>query len=65
MLVLSRKPGQKIHIGDVTVTVTRCTNGTVRLGIEAPPWVTILRDELRSEFAEAQPAASPRLLKKG
>jgi carbon storage regulator len=47
MLVLSRKVGEKIVIGDgITLTITRCQNGQVRLGIEAPPNVPILRAEL-------------------
>ena len=37
MLVLSRKPGEKILIGDsVTVTIVRIGPNTVRIGIEAP-----------------------------
>jgi len=37
MLVLSRKVGQKILIGDqIAVTVVRVAQGTVRIGIEAP-----------------------------
>ncbi|MEZ6127893.1 MAG: carbon storage regulator [Planctomycetaceae bacterium] len=47
MLVLSRKPNESISIGnDITVTVLRTTSGGVRLGIEAPPDVNIVRSEL-------------------
>lgn len=47
MLVLSRKPGEKIVIGDaVTVTVLAVSGNTVRVGIEAPDDVRILRAEL-------------------
>lgn len=47
MLVLSRKPEQKIHIGDsVTITVLAIRGSVVRLGIEAPADVRILRGEL-------------------
>jgi len=52
MLVLSRKTSQRISIGgDVVVTVLRTDRGTVKLGIEAPPEVRVLRGELsgRSE----------------
>jgi carbon storage regulator len=47
MLVLSRKPGEKILIGDsVTVTVVRIGPNTVRIGIEAPRNMNIVREEL-------------------
>lgn len=48
MLVLSRKRGQKIRIGETIVTVTRVTGGRVRLGIEAPRAVPVVRGELDS-----------------
>lgn len=54
MLVLSRKPGEKIRIGDdVAVTVVRIGPNTVRIGIEAPREMSILREELQVE-AEPQ-----------
>lgn len=47
MLVLSRKPGEKILVGDsVTVTVVRIGPNTVRIGIEAPRDMNIVREEL-------------------
>ncbi|MBX9695321.1 MAG: carbon storage regulator [Cyanobacteria bacterium] len=47
MLVLSRKPGEKILIGEnVTITIVRIGPNTVRLGIEAPRDMNIVRDEL-------------------
>jgi carbon storage regulator len=47
MLVLSRKPGERIMIGnDITVTVVRISPNTVRIGIEAPPHLNIVREEL-------------------
>lgn len=47
MLVLSRKVGEKIAIGDnVIITVTEITRGKVKLGIEAPRDVVILRPEV-------------------
>jgi carbon storage regulator len=50
MLVLSRKQDEVIRIGrDVTVTVLSIGRGRIRLGIEAPSEVPILRGELRSE----------------
>ncbi len=53
MLVLTRKPGQRLMIGeDVVVTVLSVRNGQIRIGIEAPRSVSIRREEL-----EALPAA--------
>lgn len=55
MLVLSRKPGEKILIGDqVTVTIVRIGPNTVRLGIEAPRDMNIVREELCSSAAPAE-----------
>ena len=53
MLVLSRKKGERIHIGDcVVLTVLESKNGRVRLGFEAPEQVAIFREEARSEFRQ-------------
>ena len=47
MLVLSRKETERIFIGDdIVLTVLRVKGGTVRIGIEAPSDVKILRAEL-------------------
>ncbi|MBX9622200.1 MAG: carbon storage regulator [Gemmataceae bacterium] len=47
MLVLSRKLGEKIFIGDnVVITVVDIDRGKIRLGIEAPRDVPIYRQEL-------------------
>lgn len=47
MLVLSRKPGERILIGDeIAVTVVRIGPNTVRIGIDAPRDMNIVRDEL-------------------
>ncbi len=46
MLVLSRKPGEAIMVGDVCVTVFEMRNGKVRLGIEAPKEMPIHRREV-------------------
>jgi carbon storage regulator len=48
MLVLSRKATERIRLGDnIVVTVVRVSGDRVRLGIEAPPDVLVLRDELQ------------------
>lgn len=47
MLVLSRKETERIRLGkSIVVTVVRVSGDKVRLGIEAPPDVLVLRDEL-------------------
>ena len=47
MLVLSRKLGEKIFIGDnICITVVDIDRGKIRLGIEAPRDVPIYREEL-------------------
>ena len=49
MLVLSRKAGQQIHIGDhVVVTVLEVRGNQIRLRIEAPGEVAIRRSELEA-----------------
>ncbi|MBX3451446.1 MAG: carbon storage regulator [Planctomycetaceae bacterium] len=56
MLVLSRKPGEKILIGsDVTVTIVRVGPNTVRLGIDAPRDMNIVREELCITIPDEQP----------
>ena len=48
MLVLSRKVGERILIGDqIAVTVVRVTNGGVRIGIDAPAELAVVREELK------------------
>ncbi len=46
MLVVSRRESETIRVGDITIMVVRIQAGSVRIGIEAPPNVTILRGEL-------------------
>jgi carbon storage regulator len=55
MLVLSRKSGERILIGDnVTVTVVRIGPNNVRLGIEAPRELNIVREELCIDFESCE-----------
>ena len=50
MLVLSRRERERIKLGDsIVVTVVRVAGDRVRLGIEAPSDVLILRQELEPE----------------
>lgn len=57
MLVLSRKVGERIWIGDdISVTVVRITGGGVRIGIDAPSELPVVREELKSKLDEAEAA---------
>jgi len=59
MLVLSRKPGEKIHIGsDIVVTVLEVTGRLVRIGIDAPKNIGILRAEIREQISEENKRAA-------
>ncbi len=47
MLVLSRKLGEKIVIGDnITVTIVKIDRNQIRIGIEAPQDVPVYREEI-------------------
>jgi carbon storage regulator CsrA len=59
MLVLSRKQQEQIKIGDqITVTIVRVKGNTVRVGIEAPRDVRVIRGELPKLDAEAVQTAA-------
>ena len=61
MLVVSRKIGERIVLGDaIVVTVLSCGTRQIRLGVEAPPTVSIRRPE-----AKPRDADNPPLPKKG
>ena len=52
MLVLTRKKGEKIRIGDdIVLTVVEVRDGKARLGIDAPPEIRVVR----SEIADREP----------
>jgi carbon storage regulator len=47
MLVLSRKESQRIRLGDsIVITIVKISGDKVRIGIDAPADVLVLRDEL-------------------
>lgn len=59
MLVLSRRPGQKIIIGnEITVEVISVSGEGVRLGISAPESTSIHRYEVFAEIQKANEAAA-------
>ncbi len=58
MLVVTRKIGERILIGDkVVVTVVKIGNGGVRIGVEAPPEMAIVREELAEQLRLAETTA--------
>ena len=53
MLVLTRKQGELIQVGDgITIKVIKTGKGTVKIGIEAPSHVKVLRGELAAKDAK-------------
>ena len=65
MLVLSRKESERIRLGNsIVVTVVKIAGDRVRVGIEAPDDILVLRDELEPHAMEhvaevAVPSESP------
>jgi len=61
MLILSRRPGESLTIGDdVVVTVVGVKGNQIRLGITAPREVRVLRDEVHKGMGEECQAANGR-----
>jgi len=65
MLVLSRKVGERILIGEnISVTIVRVAQGIVRVGVEAPQELPIVREEIKRQLQNDPPTnqtpATPR-----
>ena len=59
MLILGRRPGDTLIIdGGIKIVVLQCDRGGVRLGIEAPNDVTILRGEIVNQIADENKRAN-------
>ncbi|MFN8051676.1 MAG: carbon storage regulator CsrA [Acidimicrobiales bacterium] len=59
MLVLSRRTNESIIInGNITVTVLEIRGDHIRIGIDAPREITIHREEIHAELAQANRLAS-------
>jgi len=55
VLVVSRKMGERILIGDkIAITVVKVSSGAVRIGVEAPPELAVMREELAEEIRRAE-----------
>lgn len=65
MLVLTRKVGERIQIGEnIVITVVRLQNDKVRIGIEAPTNVPVHREEVlvrRESATTLVPVLAPRV----
>lgn len=58
MLILSRRLGESLTIGDdITVTVIACSGNQIRLGISAPREIRVLREEIYRAVQEENRAA--------
>jgi carbon storage regulator len=61
MLILSRRESECIHLGDdIVLTIVRVSGEKVRIGVEAPPHIKILRNEL-----EVSKPVQPKLVSDG
>jgi len=61
MLVLSRKTGERIYLGEnreIEITVVRIGSNNVRIGVDAPRDVPIVREELQATLSHS-PSATP------
>ena len=59
MLVLSRKESQRIRLGDsIVVTIVKISGDKVRVGIDAPTNVLVLRDELEAHSSAIEPSTT-------
>jgi len=58
MLVLTRKPGESLRIGDdVRITVVEIDGSNIKIGIDAPRSVAIYREEVYQKIKEENQAA--------
>ncbi len=62
MLVLTRKLKETIRIGDdITITVVRVRPNSVRIGVEAPQHIRVVRGELTPKLSETHPDMETRM----
>jgi carbon storage regulator len=66
MLVVSRKVGERVLIGDqISVTVIKVGSGGVRIGIQAPKEMAVVREELAKQMRVDEEAQIARVLQNG
>jgi carbon storage regulator len=60
MLILSRKVGEAIHVGDsVTITVLGVSRGQVKIGVDAPRALTVHREEVYRRIQDEKSRGLP------
>lgn len=63
MLILTRKPGESLYIGDdIKITIVELKGHQIRVGIDAPPKYRIYREEIYIQILEENKKASQALL---
>ncbi|MEM9352075.1 MAG: carbon storage regulator [Planctomycetota bacterium] len=66
MLVVFRKPGERILIGDnIALTVVKVGGGGVRIGIDAPKELAVVREELAEQLRQAEQQAAEAAVDEG
>jgi carbon storage regulator len=59
VLVLTRRPGESVHVGDeVVITLLEVRGDVIRLGIRAPREIQVHREEIYRELQAANRAAA-------
>ena len=57
MLIITRRPGEKIMLGDdITIDVMEIVGNSVRVGIQAPRSIPVYREEIWNALREEGPA---------
>ncbi len=65
MLILSRKEAEKVYLGnDIVLTIIRVAGDKVRIGIEAPNNVRVLRNELQKIDEQKEVQASLQVVRR-
>ena len=61
MLILTRKPGEKVMVGDnIVIAILDVKGSNVRIGIDAPREIPVYRDELLEAMKPAHTPDVPR-----
>ena len=59
MLIITRKKGESLMIGDdIEITISKIDDGSVKIGINAPKNISILRKELYEQVSEENKEAT-------
>ncbi len=62
MLTLGRKKGEKIHLGnDIVIQIVEINKGDVKIGIDAPKDIIILRGELKEKIGSSNKSANKKV----